>query len=471
DPAGFYAGYALNSGNEDTKIALTRVTANLVDTDGSETLAVTVQGIPVGAVLSDGTRTFTATAGNTVANVTGWNLSALTILPPLDYNGTFSLQITATSTESSNGSAASTSASFNVVVYPVNDAPVNTVPGAQTINEDTSLSITGISVRDVDGNLSTTQLTVANGSLNVSLAGGATISAGANGSATLTLSGTEAQINAALATLKYQGNANYSGADTLTVTSTDSSGHPITGKDIDTVAITVNPVNDAPVAVDDVINVKLVNGNPYQGLNGNFYNYNEGPDGANLTSVAQVTNFINTHNPNASFVGNSINYSINSGNNLGGYSSSVDNLKNWLGSDGASLVNYSRVNSGDAIIHLEGLVQLAAGTYNFRVTADDGYSIIIDGKVVAQVNANQSQATAIGAPFTIDSSGLHSIEIIYWDQGGQYVFQTQIQNVVNGVGQGYRTLGVADANGNGGFINNNTVLIKVADILANDTDV
>ena len=88
---------------------------------------------------------------------------------------------------------------------------MNTVPGAQTVNEDTALSIAGISVNDVDGNLATTQLTVTNGALNVSLAGGATISAGANGSSTLTSSGTQAQINAALASLSYQGNANFNG--------------------------------------------------------------------------------------------------------------------------------------------------------------------------------------------------------------------------------------------------------------------
>ena len=49
------------------------------------------------------------------------------------------------------------------------------------------------------------QLTVGNGTLNVSLAGGATISAGANGTGTLTLSGTQAQINAALARLCVSG--------------------------------------------------------------------------------------------------------------------------------------------------------------------------------------------------------------------------------------------------------------------------
>jgi hypothetical protein len=46
----------------------------------------------------------------------------------------------------------------------------------------------------------------------VSLAGGATIGAGANGSSTLTLAGTQAQINAALASLAYQGNADFNGA-------------------------------------------------------------------------------------------------------------------------------------------------------------------------------------------------------------------------------------------------------------------
>ncbi|WP_283773252.1 type I secretion C-terminal target domain-containing protein, partial [Craterilacuibacter sp. RT1T] len=74
--------------------------------------------------------------------------------------------------------------------------------------------------------------------------GGATISGGANGSGTLTLSGTQAQINAALATLSYKGNANFNGSDTLTMLSKDSAGTPLS--DSDTVGITVTPVNDAP---------------------------------------------------------------------------------------------------------------------------------------------------------------------------------------------------------------------------------
>ena len=132
-----------------------------------------------------------------------------------------------------------------ITVVPVNDAPVNTVPGAQSVNEDTSLLIAGISVNDVDNNLATTQLTVGNGTVNVNLAGGATISSGTNGSVTLTLSGTQAQINAALATVTYQGTLNFSGTDTLTVLSTDSAGIPLS--DTDAVTINVNAVNEAPV--------------------------------------------------------------------------------------------------------------------------------------------------------------------------------------------------------------------------------
>ena len=110
-----------------------------------------------------------------------------------------------------DGAVNSATQTVTLTVNPVNDAPVNTVPGAQVVNEDTALALGGISVNDVDGNLSTVQLGVTQGTVTVNLAGGATISSGANGTATLTLAGTQAQINAALGTLVYQGTLNYNG--------------------------------------------------------------------------------------------------------------------------------------------------------------------------------------------------------------------------------------------------------------------
>ncbi|WP_119329561.1 BspA family leucine-rich repeat surface protein, partial [Cysteiniphilum halobium] len=129
--------------------------------------------------------------------------------------------------------------------------PENTVPGAQNIDEDTLLAITGISVTDANDNLATTRLQVNNGVLNVTLSGLAIISAGANGSNDLTISGDETDINNTLASLTYQGNLNFNGSDTLTVTSTDNGGTPLS--DIDTIDITVNAVNDAPTAANNTV--------------------------------------------------------------------------------------------------------------------------------------------------------------------------------------------------------------------------
>lgn len=121
---------------------------------------------------------------------------------------------TATRSDASYATFTDTSEFSATVTTTSNVAPVNTLPGAQTVNEDAVLAIGGVSVGDGNGNLASTQLSVVQGTLSVTLAGGATISAGANGTATLTLSGTQAQINAALASLTYQGAAHFNGSDT-----------------------------------------------------------------------------------------------------------------------------------------------------------------------------------------------------------------------------------------------------------------
>ena len=61
------------SGNEDSAIALDVETA-LSDLDGSETLTVLIGAIPVGATLSDGINSFTATTGNTSVDVIALDL-------------------------------------------------------------------------------------------------------------------------------------------------------------------------------------------------------------------------------------------------------------------------------------------------------------------------------------------------------------------------------------------------------------
>ncbi|MCB6185437.1 hypothetical protein LIN78_17990, partial [Leeia sp. TBRC 13508] len=106
-----------------------------------------------------------------------------------------------------------------------------------------------LSISDVDagtGNMTVT-LAVTNGTLTVS-GGSATISG--TGTGTVTLTGTVAQINATLASnVTYVPTKDFNGTATLTMTTSDNgnTGSGGTLTDVDTVAITVNPVNDAPV--------------------------------------------------------------------------------------------------------------------------------------------------------------------------------------------------------------------------------
>src|SRR6185436_15641656 len=143
-----------------------------------------------------------------------------------------------------------------ITVGAVNDAPINSVPAAQSTSEDTALVFSTangnlISVSDVDAGSGSLQVTlsVANGTLNLSGVSGLTFTAGANGSATMTFSGTIANINAALAGMSYSPTANYNGSDTLTITSDDLGNTGAGGalSDTDTVAITVGAVNDSPI--------------------------------------------------------------------------------------------------------------------------------------------------------------------------------------------------------------------------------
>ncbi|MBK2125728.1 cadherin-like domain-containing protein, partial [Fangia hongkongensis] len=170
----------------------------------------------------------------------------------------------------------------------VNDAPVNTVPSSQSVDEDTALSISGISVSDVEG-MASTQLSVNDGTLTVSLSGSASISSGANGSSSLTISGNQSDINATLSSLSYQGDLNFNGSDTLTVLSTDNDGTPLT--DSDTVSITVNAVNDEntpPTAENNTINI---NEDQRYIFSASDFNFSDIDNGDTLESI-QITSLV-----------------------------------------------------------------------------------------------------------------------------------------------------------------------------------
>ncbi|MGV0960374.1 MAG: Ig-like domain-containing protein, partial [Limnohabitans sp.] len=246
-----------------TESAKSPATAFTVDTTppakpatsaATDDVGTIVGPIAAGSTTDDTQPTFsgTGTAGDVIKVYDGSTvIGSATVGADGKYSITPSTPLTSGAhsiTTSATDPSGNESAKSDPLAFTVSNAPVNTVPGAQTASEDTQLALTGLSVTDVDGDLASTQLSVAHGTLNIDLTGGATVSAGANNSATLTLVGTQAQINAALATVKYTGVLNYNGADTLTVVSTDKAGK----LDSDTVAINVTPVNDAPIVANPI---------------------------------------------------------------------------------------------------------------------------------------------------------------------------------------------------------------------------
>ena len=145
-------------------------------------------------------------------------------------NGTANLSVTLQDNGGTANSGVDTSApvNFDIIVTGVNDAPVNTVPAAQNVNEDTDLVFSSgnsnaLSTADIDAAPGNVQVTVSalNGTITP-IASGATITGSGTSSATIT--GTLTQVNAALDGLKYKGTANYNstrGSETLTLVTND----------------------------------------------------------------------------------------------------------------------------------------------------------------------------------------------------------------------------------------------------------
>jgi hypothetical protein len=160
-----------------------------------------------------------------------------------------------------DGTNNSNIATVTITVNPVNDSPANTAPGTQTVNEDTGLVFSSgngnrISIADVDAASGAMQvtLTAANGALTLGSLSGLTFSTGdGTADATMTLTGSLADVNTALNGLGFAPTANFNGNTSVTITTSDlgNTGSGGTLTDTDTVSITVNAIDDAIGAVSD----------------------------------------------------------------------------------------------------------------------------------------------------------------------------------------------------------------------------
>ena len=198
------------------------ISSALVDTDGSESLAVVISNVPTGASLSAGTDN-----GDGSWTLNTSDLSGLTLFPPQDYTGTFQLTVTATSTETSNSDTASTVQTIDVTVGDVNFPPTDMSLSSNTVDENAAngTAVGTVTTTDPDsGETFTYTLT--------DTAGGR-----------FTIDSNTGQITVADGSLlDFETTTNHN----VTVQVTDSGGNTYS----EVFTINVNDVNEAPTASD-----------------------------------------------------------------------------------------------------------------------------------------------------------------------------------------------------------------------------
>jgi hypothetical protein len=215
------------------------VTVTLAVAHGTVTV-LSGTGVTVG---TNGTGSVSLAGSPTNINALLATANAVTYTPTANYNGSDTLTVT-----TSDGSLSDVG-TVGLTIAAVNDAPVNTVPAAQSTNEDVAKVIAGLGVADVDSASVTVTLAVAHGTVTVLSGTGVTV--GTNGTGSVSLVGSPSNINTLLAAanaVTYTPAANYNGSDTLTMTTSDGSLSTV-----DTVTISIAAVNDAPTAANGTL--------------------------------------------------------------------------------------------------------------------------------------------------------------------------------------------------------------------------
>ncbi|MBY0514738.1 MAG: cadherin-like domain-containing protein, partial [Gemmataceae bacterium] len=255
---------------ENTNLRVTDLTVADADADPARvqvSLAVTggtvLLGIAPGVTMT-GNGTTAVTAVGAVANLNA-ALTGMTFLPATNFNGFATVRVTADDLGNEPGPALTGTDTFSIAVGSVNNPPVNRLPaGPLATNEDTPLTITGLSVTDADAGAANVRVTLAvdHGTVVVrtNVAGGVVAGqVSANGSGAVTLDAPLAAVNATLAAgVVYTPSQDFFGNNTLTVTSDDlgNTGGPA-GVDVDPLVIVVASLNDAPTFAVNVPTITL----------------------------------------------------------------------------------------------------------------------------------------------------------------------------------------------------------------------
>ncbi len=240
------------------------------DTPPNNLLAVKITTLPSLGTLTNNNVPVNAGDSIPVANING---GLLKFTPAADGNGTPYTTFTFQVQDNGGGTDLDpTPNTMTINVTAVNDAPVNTVPGPQNTNEDTALVFSSgngnqILVADVDAasNAVKITLTATNGTLTLSTTAGLSFITGdGTDDATIIFTGMLTAVNTALNGMSFNPTLDFTGAASLQIVSDDQgntgTGGPLT--DTDSVNITVNEQNDAPVVTTTAGNLSYTENDP-----------------------------------------------------------------------------------------------------------------------------------------------------------------------------------------------------------------
>ncbi|MBD8513689.1 retention module-containing protein [Photobacterium sp. CAU 1568] len=268
--------------DEDNTLLITALQVTDVDVDetseGTMTVTLSVSdgvlavpdGSNTGALTITGDGTDTLVLEGSVTDINTLLGSGLNFTPDLNVNGEVTLTMT-TNDQGNTGAGGPLEDSdmVTIQVQAINDAPELPALPDQTVAEEAVLTLSGLSVTDVDfGEAGSTGVMIATlsadqGTLTVTVPGGSSVIVTDNGTGAVTLEGSLDEINAILAAgVDYQGNADFNGADTVTVTVNDLGNVGTDGPKTATTAVnvTVTPVATPPTLTLSVPQTAVMRG-------------------------------------------------------------------------------------------------------------------------------------------------------------------------------------------------------------------
>ena len=225
--------------------------------------------------LGDGTDDVSSVFRGSITNINA-ALTELRFTPEADYFGPADLTITVDDLgNTGTGVAATDVHSVAITLDPVNDAPLLQIPaGTQRVAETVPFVFNAfngapIALSDADADAGAPPdieltLSVTHGILTADVAGsGVAVTAGANDSTSMTIRGTQAELNAAIDGLVYTPTTAYLGPDSLNLSVDDQNNFGSGGAQVTAEAIAIDvfdynvpPVNNFPgtvVAVEDTM--------------------------------------------------------------------------------------------------------------------------------------------------------------------------------------------------------------------------